>query len=75
MTKLISLTDEAYNRLFKLKSGSSFSKLVLRLTEKKHKKTLLDFAGIWKGNKEIGRIFDEIAENRPKMRIRRELFE
>ncbi len=72
MTKVISLSDEAYERLKRLKKGKkSFSKVVLDLTEKKDQKSILDCMGAWKGDeKEMKEIFDEILAERSKHHFR-----
>jgi predicted CopG family antitoxin len=72
MTKIISITDEAYIRLSNLKKGKeSFTDVVLKLTEKEKKRSLLDFAGAWKGEKEeMTRIFDEIKKERENIKTR-----
>jgi len=67
MTKIISLSDEAYARLKALKGDTkSFTKVVIELTEKKENtpKKLSDYAGIWKNNPEMDKIFDEILRRR-----------
>ncbi len=46
MTKIISISDEAYNELSKLKNGFSFSKLILFLAKMKSKERMMEFAGI-----------------------------
>jgi len=52
MTKIISLSDEAYGKLKNMKkTGESFSKVVLRISEKEEKKPLMTFFGAWSGNK------------------------
>ena len=51
MTKVISLSNEAYQTLKESKKpGESFSDVVLRIAKKKKKKSLLDFSGKWVGN-------------------------
>lgn len=71
MTKIISVTDEAYERLRKLKQGESFSKTIMRLTSKEKHKSLLDFAGAWKGDKkEMDKIFKGIAESRKHAKMK-----
>lgn len=65
MTKLISLTDDAYKSLARAKlSDESFSKVVKRLTSKT-KGSLLDFAGKWPGgSNEAKSVFDKILKER-----------
>jgi predicted CopG family antitoxin len=71
MTKVISLSDEAYKRLYDLKVGKeSFSDVVLKVTEKDVKRPLSSFAGIWKGNKEMEEIFKQIEKERHEARTK-----
>lgn len=66
MTKLISVTDEVYAMLVKLKfPGESFSKLFYRLFGRKGKeKTVMNFYGVWKDMPEMDKIFAEILARR-----------
>lgn len=67
MSKLVSLSDDAYGKLLKMKKGKeSFSRVVLRLAEGKRKRSILRFAGIWKEDKEIGKTFNKIMNERRK---------
>ena len=51
MTKVISLSEKAYETLKGLKKpGESFSDVVIRVAGKQKKKSILEFAGTWKGN-------------------------
>ena len=64
MTKVISLSEEAYQTLKKMKrSGESFSDVIMRIVKSIESKPLTDFAGKWKGN-DIGRIFKNILSER-----------
>lgn len=45
MTKIISISDEAYDRLKKMKNELSFSKIIIELTFAKTKDNLMKFAG------------------------------
>ncbi len=47
MTKVISISDEAYNALRKIDANKSFTEVIIELTFEKRKKSLLEFAGIW----------------------------
>ena len=73
MTKVISLSDEAYENLKSLKGeNDSFSKVVNRLTASTKKKSLLDLAGKWPGGKEeLDRIKKEIYDARKNFRLRK----
>lgn len=64
MTKVISLSDKAYEIMVKLKKGGeSFSDVVLRLSKKKEKRPLTAFAGEWKGS-DADMVFGRIKEER-----------
>jgi predicted CopG family antitoxin len=64
MTKVVSLSNEAYLTLKNLKKpGESFSDVVLRVTGERKRKSLLEFAGTWEGN-DIDEVFDRIKKER-----------
>ena len=48
MTKVISISDEAYSELTKLKDSSSFTEVIIKLTKEKKKDSIMKFAGAWK---------------------------
>ena len=64
MTKVISLSEEAYKALKRLKGeGESFSDVVMRMTKTAEPKSLLGFAGRWKGaDKEM--VFERVMAER-----------
>ena len=66
MTRVISISDSAYEELVSLKeSNESFSKVVLKLASKEKKKSILEFAGKWNGsNEELDSIFKKILKER-----------
>ncbi|MBI1969821.1 antitoxin VapB family protein [Candidatus Woesearchaeota archaeon] len=75
MTRVISLSDDAYELLKKLKRpGESFSKVVLRTYKKEEvgkKWSILDFFGKWPGPKEeLDMIERMIEEDRKKTKMR-----
>jgi predicted CopG family antitoxin len=65
MTKTISISDEAYENLKRMKNGLSFSKIILALAKEKKKEDIMKFAGIL-SNKEGEEIMKEIKERRKK---------
>ncbi len=66
MTKVISLSERAYGTLKKLKrSNESFSDVVLRMAGSEHRKSILEFAGAWKG-RDIEEVFAEVARDRER---------
>lgn len=71
MTKVISLSDKAYETLKHLKKeGESFSDVVLAMA-KDTKAEILGFAGKWHGDhKEMDSIFASIFSERKKTKTR-----
>ena len=66
MTKVISLSNEAYQTLKDSKKpGESFSDVVLRIAKPKKKKSLLEFSGKWVGN-DIDKVFAQIEQDRER---------
>jgi len=71
MTKVISLSERAYGRLKKLKRpNESFSDVVLRMAGEEGGKSILDFAGAWKGS-DIEEVFSQITKDRERSASRR----
>jgi len=63
MTKVISLSNEAYRNLKDSKKpGESFSDVVLRITKPKKKKSLLEFSGTWVGD-DIDEVFAQVKKD------------
>ncbi len=71
MTKVISLSDDAYGKLKELKNeGESFSEVVNRLAAEK-KPSIMDVAGKWVGGKEeTDMILKQIYADRKKFKLR-----
>jgi predicted CopG family antitoxin len=73
MVKVISLSNEAYEKLKAIKGERSFSEVVIDVIvnkKKGKKKNLMDFFGIWKDDKELEKIFKQIHEDRKKFALR-----
>ena len=72
MVKVISLSNKAYSTLKALKRGDdSFSDIVLSLTEKNKKRSLLEFAGTWPlSDTEADKIKKEIEKSRKHFKLR-----
>ena len=71
MTKVISLSERAYGTLKKRKRpNESFSDLVLRMAGERDRKSILEFAGAWKGE-DIEAIFSQIMKDRERAASRR----
>lgn len=73
MTKIISLTNEVYGKLKKLKKNRSFSKQINELIEKaevkNNVKDLREFLGLW-GKAEAKSFLKEIESSRKSTRTR-----
>lgn len=64
MTKVISISNKAYDILAKQKKNNeSFSDLILNLVAKSEKKHISSFAGKWKSD-DIDEIFEQIKKDR-----------
>ena len=72
MTKVISLSNEAYARMKAIKNpGESFSDIVIKLLNKAKKRPLSDFLGKWSGSEtEIENIKKAIEEGRKNFKTR-----
>jgi predicted CopG family antitoxin len=75
MTKVISLSNEAYQTLKDSKKpGESFSDVVLRITKPKKRKSLLEFSGKWHGD-DADEVLAQIMKDREQATPRKvELF-
>ena len=70
MTKVISLSEKAYQTLKGMKkSGESFSDVVIRVTSKEKKKSILEFAGTWKGD-DADEVLAQIMKDRERVKPR-----
>jgi predicted CopG family antitoxin len=66
MTKVISLSNEAYQTLKgSKKPGESFSDVVMRIAKPKKKKSLLEFSGKWVGD-DIDEVFAQVKKDRER---------
>ena len=71
MTKVISLSDDAYGELKKLKEqDESFSDIVLRLSRIEKKKVALKLSGVWKNKADITSAFKEVSDERKKFKVK-----
>jgi len=71
MTKVISLADDAYFDLKSIKrEDESFSDIVRRITIEEKKKSIMEFAGMWKDNKEMEAIFKDVLKERKNFKMR-----
>ena len=72
MVKVISLSNDAYEKLKSIKNEKSFSEVVVELIEckKKNKKNIMKFAGIFKDDKEWGKIMEDTENDRKNFKLR-----
>ncbi len=63
MTKVISISDEAYDLLKRLKINKSFSEIIIAISREKNKSELMKFAGMI-GDKEGRNIKKSLYEHR-----------
>ncbi len=70
MTKVISLSNEAYQKLKNSKKpGESFSDVVMRIVSEKKKKSLLEFSGTWEGD-DADEVLAQLMKDREQSRSR-----
>ena len=76
MVKPVSLSNEAYDVLSKMKTtNESFSDVVLRLVEKSEKKLdVTEFFGVWKNLEGIDEMKKNIERNRINFKTRKVKF-
>ncbi len=72
MVKVISLSNDAYEKLKAIKNGKSFSEVVVELVDsRKKKRDIMKFAGIFAKDKdEWEEIKNKIYEDRKKAKMR-----
>lgn len=75
MVKVISLSNEAYERLKARKGERSFSELVIEITSEKPKKNLMDFFGMFKEDSAYwGKFKKEVRVSRNRAKLREARF-
>jgi predicted CopG family antitoxin len=72
MVKVISLSNDAYEKLKALKKGRSFSEVVVELAEckKKDRKEITKFAGIFKDDEKWIKVMGEVEKDRKNFKLR-----
>lgn len=71
MVKVVSLSNEAYEKLKRIKNGKSFSEIVVELVEcKNKKKDFMKFAGIFKDDLEWEKNMEEVLKDRKAFKLR-----
>jgi predicted CopG family antitoxin len=73
MSKLIAVSDEAYEKLKCLKNGNSFSKTILQLIEKPKKKSLLEVINSWdnESREKFADSVEAVYKERKKWKLKR----
>lgn len=75
MTKVISISDEAYDSLKKTKNkGDSFSSVILKFTKPEKKKNLLEILKEIGPDEELAKNIEEVYRNRKNIKLRRVTF-
>ena len=70
MTKVISLSEKAYETLKGMKKpGESFSDVVLRVAAKEKKRSIMEFAGSWHGD-DADKVLAQIMKDRENVKSR-----
>ena len=68
--KIITLKDEVYKELLKLKGNKSFSETISELIKNKRLESIKNLKGIAKDSKFFEEIEKEILEERKKIKVR-----
>ena len=72
MTKVISLSEKAYQTLSKLKRNKeSFSEVIMRIAKEMESRPLTEFAGKWAGS-DADEVFERVLSDREEA-VSREL--
>jgi predicted CopG family antitoxin len=69
--KTLTISEEAYSALYRLKSrGESFTEVILRLTAKTKRGSLLDYMRSIEGDEEFAETLERIVSGRERTRVR-----
>ncbi len=69
--KTLTISEEAYNALARMKSkDESFTKVILRLAQRKGKGNLLDYVRSFPADNELADRIEKVLEKRSSIRIR-----
>lgn len=71
MSKLISVSDEVYEKLKMRKNGNSFTGVINGLIEEKRGGNIMSFAGAFKDDKPFLSAMDEIMRKRKDFKLKR----
>ena len=75
MTKIISLSESAYSKLKSIKSGRSFSQVILGLMEKGKKERLSDVLDRIGKSDDLANAIEASYKKRNKMKLKEVIFE
>ena len=70
MTKNISISDQAYERLSRIKGNSSFSQTIMKITENSAREKLLGLINSWKPDEELARNIEQVYKRRKYATLR-----
>ena len=69
--KTLTISEEAYKALVRLKSkNESFTKVILRLAERRTKGNLLDYVSSFAPDNELAHRLEKVLEKRNSVRLR-----
>jgi predicted CopG family antitoxin len=69
--KTLTISEEAYNALARMKSkDESFTKVILRLAQRKGKSNLLDYVRSFPADNDLADRIEKVLEKRSSIRIR-----
>ena len=70
MVKMVSLSDEAYCKLKRIKNNDSFSEVILKLLGRPEKKTLLDLVSSWERDEELAKNIEKAYRGRKRAKLK-----
>ena len=65
MTKIISISDDAYSELKRMKDGMSFTEIILKLSRCQKEKDIMDYAGTL-AKEDAKSMLNEISKERKR---------
>ncbi len=71
MTRVISISDEAYDRLKKRKNGGSFSEAIIGLTGGERKESLYEYLKARGPDYELADAVEKVYKKRGRFKLRR----
>ncbi len=71
MVKMVSLSDEAYYKLKKIKNNDSFSGVILKLIENSGKESTVDLVSGWKRDEELAAGVERVYAKRNEAKLKK----